>query len=1214
MADLGNTVISGRLTVINDSNILGNAIIKGALTVTGTSTLNNNVTIASGKTLTVGGTSTFNDNVTITSAKTLTVGGTTTIKSKLIVNPSYDTASNSFNEGIRINKASNNWAEVCLGGAVDSTAGTGDKVWVLGVRGEAGSKSGAVGDFTIEHNGSTGTGLTLYKNGNAPTWNNNTLLHVNGGSGLEEGSSDVTDNTELITSYASNNGFADTNAPGKLYRRDAVKFYNYIKGKTDSLYAKAPVSKTYNGLIGTTDSVKNATFYFINVLPSSWQAEWTVKFRLECDFDGTGTPDNYQYMHSTHECFISGSRGKYTAYAYFNNINNTTYRVVGYGMLAKVTEAGFNAGEGHKLGITLNYNGLAYQATNANYKRKVKVTLIEAVNCTASLLDAPLISHNSDRSDYTKLNSTYFPSSSSDSNNPGYTSMLDLYNQGLRETGDDNTFNRLYYHDQWTTIGDLALSGYSVFGYDNTGKIQAISVNSSSNQTTNGSTGLDLNRTYNSGGFDWTRGLFRWCTNSFDIAGSTNLIHADKVNQFDYRYTDNCVNSSSATTLSFVSNKYVYLRGTLGSDGLFYLAPIEVTYNNSTYKRAWTQDIPTTEDGYVYWLVGHPYSTDSYQLRLYAENPLYWFKHGQFIEYGSTPKMVETTWAELKGWRDRGELIPGQSYRITDYACTTTQPNTRTAGHEFDLIVTANANNKLNAEASAVQHSGDTYFNDCQLWRWKIWYSLDNNTDEFAWASPWSIYTDDDAWFTEAGTTFINGVLYYLWYNDNFYNNENAYLGSTTIDPSDSQLDKISIDKTTIMSERYSEIAVDGDTGDDVIFEGRGVIYRMIDEFNNDVAYDFKNIQFKRFKITSEDPNVYATKTVGNNTYYKTDSGRLFHNRYVGYISINYNNCSIASFSISNINDYIWAYTFSGLCIDYNNDRDAAWDNISNSTQFIDLSIVNFFNMFDCNESYHNYMCRDNIIKSFCHLPDRDARQRLNNIVLFGWTYDFDTLPNGYKTDENLIYINGVPMNNKFDIDCIDMTFAGESGHMPAAYNIIVGAQCCNILMGPSTNTTIMSGCTNIIIAYSYESTVGTNCYRLCLHNGIEANLGSYVTDVYSLSRIQGDIGNDSGDIRIGFNTRIEHIGSYCNYINIGTSADALIEYVDHIIIEDRVSNINLYSADTTASSSNTLQNVILSSYLRGSSSINRLNVVVPDRNLSYITRYQPTNYTEVLL
>ena len=44
---------------------------------------------------------------------------------------------------------------------------------------------------------------------------------------LVKGDSDVTDNTEIFTSYASNNGFAETadsNAyKGKVYRRDAIK-------------------------------------------------------------------------------------------------------------------------------------------------------------------------------------------------------------------------------------------------------------------------------------------------------------------------------------------------------------------------------------------------------------------------------------------------------------------------------------------------------------------------------------------------------------------------------------------------------------------------------------------------------------------------------------------------------------------------------------------------------------------------------------------------------------------------------------------------------------------------------------------------------------------------------------------------------------------------------------------------------------------------------
>ena len=126
---------------------------------------------------------------------------------------------------------------------------------------------------------------------------------------------------------------------------------------------------------------------------------------------------------------------------------------------------------------------------------------------------------------------------------------------------------------------------------------------------------------------------------------------------------------------------------------------------------------------------------------------------------------VQITYAELKSLRDAGKLVPGTQYRITDYNCTTTQANTKSAGHAFDIIVTADDESTLNEVAKAIKHEGDTYFANSDLNAWKIWYCLDNDTTRFAWA--------DSA-------------------------------------------------------------------------NGKGVIYRMIDEFNNDVPYDFKNIQFYR--------------------------------------------------------------------------------------------------------------------------------------------------------------------------------------------------------------------------------------------------------------------------------------------------------------------------------------------------------------------------------
>lgn len=54
---------------------------------------------------------------------------------------------------------------------------------------------------------------------------------------LDEGSSDVTDGTMFITSYATDNGFADPNGKNKPYKRKASLLWNYINNKCSSIYA-----------------------------------------------------------------------------------------------------------------------------------------------------------------------------------------------------------------------------------------------------------------------------------------------------------------------------------------------------------------------------------------------------------------------------------------------------------------------------------------------------------------------------------------------------------------------------------------------------------------------------------------------------------------------------------------------------------------------------------------------------------------------------------------------------------------------------------------------------------------------------------------------------------------------------------------------------------------------------------------------------------------
>lgn len=102
---------------------------------------------------------------------------------------------------------------------------------------------------------------------------------------------------------------------------------------------------------------------------------------------------------------------------------------------------------------------------------------------------------------------------------------------------------------------------------------------------------------------------------------------------------------------------------------------------------------------------------------------------------GSNELMVSVTWSKLKELRDSRKLVAGAHYRITDYECVTTQTYTRSAGHQFDIIVQALDDNTLSEEAYAVQHDGDEYFSDSRLNAWRVWYDIDNNKTRFLWAS-----------------------------------------------------------------------------------------------------------------------------------------------------------------------------------------------------------------------------------------------------------------------------------------------------------------------------------------------------------------------------------------------------------------------------------------------------------------------------------------------
>lgn len=97
----------------------------------------------------------------------------------------------------------------------------------------------------------------------------------------------------------------------------------------------------------------------------------------------------------------------------------------------------------------------------------------------------------------------------------------------------------------------------------------------------------------------------------------------------------------------------------------------------------------------------------------------------------SIGNILSITYESLKTLRDSSKLIPGQQYCIIDYITTTSQENTQSAGHQFDIIVTALDESTLSEEAQAIQHSNDGYFDSSNLSAWKLWYCLDNDTNRF---------------------------------------------------------------------------------------------------------------------------------------------------------------------------------------------------------------------------------------------------------------------------------------------------------------------------------------------------------------------------------------------------------------------------------------------------------------------------------------------------
>ena len=274
------------------------------------------------------------------------------------------------------------------------------------------------------------------------------------------------------------------------------------------------------------------------------------------------------------------------------------------------------------------------------------------------------------------------------------------------------------------------------------------------------------------------------------------------------------------------------------------------------------------------------------------------------VQGGLTQAQQSVTYAQLVELRDNATLIAGMKYRITDYQTTTVQYDTRSVGHPFDIIVTAISNDTLSENATVDYHrTGGSAFDPT------VFADGDGNlvdgaivahyyiSEDYAGPSeegPVADYKADDVFiaydYLENGDGDIVPVIFktdnngrfdnpdeygYPDFEDTFY-----YTGTMEVDgvvydkwrkitrKDDSDLTWDSEGKVWTLTNRVivgTEIdpyfanaklpswqikyCLDNDTSRFVWADeenGKGVIYYMKDEYNNECPYDFKNIQFIR--------------------------------------------------------------------------------------------------------------------------------------------------------------------------------------------------------------------------------------------------------------------------------------------------------------------------------------------------------------------------------
>ena len=462
--------------------------------------------------------------------------------------------------------------------------------------------------------------------------------------------------------------------------------------------------------------------------------------------------------------------------------------------------------------------------------------------------------------------------------------------------------------------------------------------------------------------------------------------------------------------------------------------------------------------------------------------------------------LVKITWEGLKTLRDNSHLVAGQQYRITDYICTTTQAATKSAGHVFDIIVTADSESALNEEARAIQHEGDTYFTDCDLNAWKIWYCIDNDINRFTWA------------------------------------------GSV---------------------------------------EGKGVIYRMIDEFGNDCPYDFKNIQFyRKWDSTKSSWSTISSDNTGVPCYTFSSEGSS-------------STVEFTDMSLSASNN-----VYSNVIKEYISSNKQT---LNNNCFFGTLCNKNTFGA-DCRENTFGNKCSSNTFGGYCFLNSFGNECNYNS---FGGEFNQNSFGGGcsYNSFGGGCYINSFDSNcylNSFGGGCHNNSFGSYcylNSFGSGCHDNSFGSECKSNSFGIDCHSNSFGNNCNY---NSFGGEFNQNSFGIgCSYNSFGS--GCYINSFGSYCYLNS-FGRGCHDNTFGRDCRSNSFGNSCNYIRFTPSKNATTKYsyYQNNHFGDLCAFI-LFKGVETASSESQVQNYNFAQGLQGTS--DTYITVDGKRNRAYETK-----------